>query len=265
MDARRVEDCQTVPRSVSILARRYPNGASTGRHRHARGQALYATAGMMIARAETGTWALPAGHALLIPPDLDHEVSMHGQVGMLTAYVLPSIARRSEQFDLRVVRASPLLDAALRALSKEPLLYDEAGRGGHLAALVLDELTHAESAELALPLPRDPRLRRLCDAFVDDPASSDDLDECATEAAMSRRSLTRRFRSETGLSLGEWRRRLRHLHCLQLQAEGLPAKEAAPRVGYSSTQAFRAMTRRGHRPGGPHGLASQPPGRSGPS
>ena len=175
---------------------------------------------------------------------------MHGEVEMLTAYVLPEIARAPGPFDLRVVRVSPLLDAALRVMADEPLLYDEAGRGGHLAALILDEFARAEIASLALPLPLDPRLRRLCDALVEDPASRADLDSSATEAAMSRRTLTRRFRAETGLSFGEWRRRLRHLHGLQLEAEGMKAKELAPRVGYSSAQAFRAMTRRKEPPGG---------------
>lgn len=245
MDAARVEACQTTPRPVAVLTRSYANGAATGRHRHPRGQALYATEGLMMALTDNGAWALPSGHALLIPPDLPHEVSMHGRVEMLTAYVLPERAGAPGPFDLRVVRVSPLLDASLRALAEEPLLYDEAGRGGHLAAIVLDEFARAEIAPFALPLPRDHRLRGLCQRLLDDPSLPDGLDAWADAAAMSRRTLTRRFRDETGLSIGEWRRQLRQLHGFRLRAEGATLKEVAPRVGYRSPQAYVAMTRRG--------------------
>ena len=81
---------------------------------------------------------LADGHALLIPPRRPHEVTMHGRVEMLTAYVSPAAWRQVARADCRVVRVSRLLDAALEALGGEPLLYDRRGRGGRLAAIVLD-------------------------------------------------------------------------------------------------------------------------------
>ena len=51
-------------------------------------------------------------------------------------------------------------------------LYDEAGRGGHLAALILDEIGRAPETRLTLPLPRDARLRRVCLGVIDDPAGA---------------------------------------------------------------------------------------------
>lgn len=237
-------DYQAVPRPVAVMPKGFAAGASTGHHHHARGQVLYATTGLMMARTADRTWAVPTGHALLIPPRRPHEVTMHGRVEMLTAYVSPAAWRQVARADCRVVRVSRLLDAALEALGGEPLLYDRRGRGGRLAAIVLDELARAESAELTLPVPAEPRLRAVCEALLRDPGLGHDLDGCAEIAAASRRTFTRLFRRETGLSFGEWRRRLRHIRSLELQAEGGAPKAIAARVGYRSARALAAMMKR---------------------
>ncbi len=237
------DDYQNVPRPVAVMAKDFPSGVTTGRHGHPRAQFLYATAGLMVATAEDGTWAVPAGHALLIPPGVMHEVAMHGAVSMRTAYLAPE-ALATVPPACRVLRVSPLLDAALVALTGEPILYDLAGRGGHLAALVLDEIDRAPDTPFALPLPQDPRLRRLCRALIDDPGLDGGIDAWADEVGVSRRTLTRRFREETGLSFGAWRRRVRLLEALTRRARGAAMQEVTATVGYRSPRAFQAMMQR---------------------
>ncbi|WP_431858182.1 AraC family transcriptional regulator [Azospirillum sp.] len=237
------DDYQDVPRLVAVMAKDFPSGAATGRHSHPRAQLLYATAGLMVATTEGGTWAVPTGHALLIPPGVLHDVAMHGAVTMRTAYLAPE-ALAVVPPGCRVIRVSPLLDATLVALAAEPTLYDLTGRGGHLAALVLDEIARAPDTPFALPLPRDARLRRLCRALIDDPGLDGGIDAWAEGVGMSRRTLTRRFREETGLSFGAWRRRVRLLAALTRQAQGGAPHEVSAAVGYRSPRAFRAMMQR---------------------
>lgn len=236
-------DYQDVPRPVAVMAKDFPPGATTGRHAHPRAQLLYATAGLMVATTDEGTWAVPAGHALLIPPGVMHDVAMHGVVTMRTAYLAPEALATAPPTG-RVLRVSPLLDATLVALAGEPVLYDATGRGGHLAALVLDEIARAPDTPLALPLPRDPRLRRLCRALIDDPGLDGGIDAWAEAVGVSRRTLTRRFREETGLSFGAWRRRVRLLEALTRQARGAALHEVTAAVGYRSPRAFQAMMQR---------------------
>lgn len=233
---------QDVARPLAVMAKPFPSGARTGWHAHARGQVLYATRGLMLAQTAAGTWAVPTGHALLIPPGLRHDIAMHGSVEMLTAYVSKAAWKDNALSGCRVVRISRLTDAALAALVDEPLLYGRRGR--HLAALILDEIARAPVADLALPLPAPSGLRRLCEAMIDDPRGVASLDAWADRLAVSRRTLTRRFRQETGISFGAWQRRLRQLEALRLESEGRAWKEIAVRVGYGSPQALRAMLRR---------------------
>ncbi|GJD76064.1 helix-turn-helix domain-containing protein [Methylobacterium goesingense] len=237
----RAEDYQAVPRAVAVMPKTFTAGSRTDRHHHPRAQLLYATAGLMMATAEDGTWVVPEGHALWIPPGLPHAVVMHGDVAMCSAYLAVE-AIAGFPVRARVIEVSALLAAALVALTGEPVLYDEAGRGGHLAALVLDEIAKAPETRLTLPLPRDARLRRICLGLIDNPAFALDLDAWADQAGLSRRTLTRGFRRETGLSFGQWRARARVVRALALAADGRAPRQVATSVGYRSLQALRGRT-----------------------
>jgi AraC-like DNA-binding protein len=239
----RAEDYQDVPRRVAVMPKTFAAGSSTARHFHPRAQLLYATAGLMMATAQDGTWVVPEGHALWIPPRLPHSVAMHGDVAMCSAY-LAAEAVSGCPARAQVIAVSPLLAAALAALTEEPVLYDEAGRGGHLAALVLDEIERAPETPVTLPWPDDARLRRVCLRLIEAPALAFDLDAWSDEVGVSRRTLTRGFRHETGLSLGQWRARARVVRALALRADGHDLRQIAAAVGYRSVQALRMRMER---------------------
>ena len=236
-------DYQDVPRPVAVMDKAFAEGSRTGAHSHKRAQLLTAASGLMTAATDHGAWVVPEGHALLIPPGVEHEVAMHGPVAMRSAY-LAADAVPDWPAQCWVLKVSALLEAALAALADEPVVYDEAARGGHLAALILDEISRAPETPYAAPMPHDPRLRRLCETLVETPALDRDLDDWASEIGMSRRTLTRRFREETGLSFGEWRARLRLFAALTRQARGEGRREVASGVGYADPRALQAMMRR---------------------
>jgi len=247
MRSTQADDYQKVARVVAVMPKTFTGGTSTGRHSLPRGQVLYATSGLMLAHTDHGAWAVPTGHALLIPPQLPHDITMHGNVKMLTAYIAARSWAKIAGSACRVVRVSALLDAALAAIANEPVLYSLRGRGNHLAVIILDEIKRAEIAELALPLPTNARLRRICTALVENPSLEHGIDDWAETVATSRRTLTRLFRQGTGMSFGAWRRQLRQLQSLKLNVEGAPLKTIAARVGYRSPQALQAMMKRAGR------------------
>jgi AraC-like DNA-binding protein len=61
---------------------------------------------------------------------------------------------------------------------------------------------------------------------------------------MGRRTFTRTFRRETGISFATWRQNVRLLDALARLAEGHSITETALDVGYSSPSAFTAMFHR---------------------
>jgi transcriptional regulator GlxA family with amidase domain len=68
------------------------------------------------------------------------------------------------------------------------------------------------------------------------------VDDLATRASMSPRTLTRRFRAALGVSPGEWlqRERLRRAQTL-LESTGYPLDLVARRAGYASATTMRAQ------------------------
>ena len=70
------------------------------------------------------------------------------------------------------------------------------------------------------------------------------LTEMLRQAGASRRTLERIFRAETGMSLGQWRRRQKLLRALKLVAAGESVKTIAMELGYNGASAFVAMFRR---------------------
>lgn len=169
-----------VDRSVVARAKEFAAATRTGAHRHPRGQLLFCLDGVMAARLGATGWVVAPGLALWVPPGSEHDVAMHGHVSMRTAYIRAREAARLHTVP-RLLPVTPLLRATLTALAEEAPRYERQGRGGHLAALVLEEVRRAPASALALAMPRDPRLARLAGALLDDPGSPRDLDDWADE------------------------------------------------------------------------------------
>jgi AraC-like DNA-binding protein len=231
-----------VDRPLAAFAQDYPDGHATGWHSHARAQLLYATGGVMrIATAAAG-FVVPTGRALWVPAGLPHAVSMKGGVAMRALFVRRDGASSGPAAPT-VLAVSPLLRELILAACAEPLEWDQAGRGGHLAALILDEIARADPLPLGVPAPRDPRLLRLAGALRAEPARPLTLEGWAAECGASPRTLTRLFRRETGMSFGRWRQMLRLSEAAALLAQGVPAARAAALVGYASVPAFGSAFR----------------------
>lgn len=231
------------PRPVAVMAKAWDAGASIPLHMHRRGQLLHAVRGVMRVETEDAAWILPPARALWLPPELPHTVTMRGHVDMRTLYIDATACAALPRQAL-LVEISGLLRELILALLDEPVDYAETGRGGVVAQLILTELGRLRERKLELPMPRDPRALRVARALLDDSSLPHDLDRWAEEAAASRRTLARLFRSETGLGFSEWRARLRAVEGLARLAEGASVAETARAVGYASASAFSAMIHR---------------------
>jgi transcriptional regulator GlxA family with amidase domain len=89
------------------------------------------------------------------------------------------------------------------------LLYDEAGRDGRVMRLILDEICAAPKVPLHVPMPNDPRLLRICRRCWPTRAAKATWKYWARFGALGRRTLTRLFRDETGITFTMWRQQVR--------------------------------------------------------
>ncbi len=238
-----VVDREGGPEIVAVLMRgeRDREGAM---HRHARGQLFAATAGLISTSTEAGRWIMPPDRAMWIPPGVRHAARLHGAVEGWSLYVLPAYCTDLPAAP-RVLSVTPLLrELIVRAASWKPKTRALGPGEARIARVLLDEVRGAAEEPLHLPMPRSASLVRIARALVGNPADGRTADAWAREAGMAKRTLTRRFHEETGMSFGAWRTQLRVLASLERLAQGHDVTRVAFESGYESASAFIAVFRR---------------------
>jgi len=233
---------EKVDRPLAAFARDYGEGETTGWHDHARAQLLYAIEGVMRVDTTAAHFVVPPGRALWVPAEMAHEVRSQGRVAMRALFFRADAARVGELVP-SVLGVSALLRELILAACAEPLEWDEAGRGGHLAALIAEEVARAPRLPFGVPALRDIRLKRLAEALAREPASDLTLDGWAARCGASARTLARLFHAETGMGFARWRQTLRLAEAAALLAQGATPARAAAAVGYASAPAFGAAFR----------------------
>lgn len=225
------------------LSGSYPDGHSVRPHRHSRSQLLHARAGVVLVGTEAGRWMVPPGHGIWIPAGVEHAVEMLGAVRMQSVYVAKGAIEGLPE-TLRVVGLSDLMRSLLDEAVTLPPVPCPSGRHGLVMGLLLHEIPRLREMPLGLPLPADARLAALCRRFVENPSPKATIDGWAAETGMSRRSFTRAFQRETGLSLSVWRQQACLFAALPRLADGEPVTGVALDLGYESVAAFTTMFRR---------------------
>ncbi|MBZ9656027.1 AraC family transcriptional regulator [Phyllobacterium lublinensis] len=228
---------------VVALASLYPSGFHIPDHHHIQSQLLHAITGVAMVTTKFGRWMVPPHHALWLPAGIDHAVDMLGDVAMHSIYVRPN-AVEGLKSHLHVVGLTPLTDSLIREAVAAPLDMQADQRMTLVMGLLLHEIPNLEERPLGLPFPEDRRLAALCRGFLSDPSPHANIDDWADRLGMSRRTFTRMFRRETGLSLSTWRQQACLLSALPRLTEGEPVTSVALDLGYSSVPAFTTMFKR---------------------
>ncbi|MDJ1157381.1 helix-turn-helix transcriptional regulator [Chelatococcus sp. SYSU_G07232] len=227
---------------VAAVAKPFPADHHIAPHSHGRAQLLHAISGVMRVTTDTSAWIVPPGRAVWLPAGTVHAVDIRGPLAMRTLYIEEG-AHPGLPADCTIISVGPLLRELILAATEEPADYDPAGRGGHLAALILGEIARAERSPLRIPMPRDARLVALARELIVDPGRTDRLEDWAVRLGASPRTLARLFRRETGMSFVAFREQVR-LAAVERLTAGEPLARVARALGYASRSAFGAMMRR---------------------
>jgi len=209
-------------------------------HTHEWDQLTYAASGVLRVQTADASWMVPPHCAVWVPAGVEHAEEMHPPVSMRSVFLAPKIAKTLPR-ECRTVNISPLLRELILHVSRKGALDRRNGSHAHLIGVLVDEVSNVTTVPMQLPLPRDPRALKLVAALQRSPADSASIGTLARRAGASRRTMERLFVDETGMSVGEWRRRLRLLHAIRLLAAGESVTNVALEAGYSSVSAFVAV------------------------
>jgi len=230
--------------SVIAAAGRDDRGRQSQPHSHARGQLFASMRGLLTIGVDDAVWVVPSVHAVWLPPHRVHSAQSHGPFAGWGVYVAEHLCADLPPSPCTIRISNLLRETVMRAASwpierHRPLSAAQE----RIAGVIMDEIRTLPPEPLGLPMPLDARLQRIAGALVDDPASSRTLDAWAAWGAVSSRTLSRRFVSETGLSFTAWRQRARLMRALEMLAAGQPVGAVALDLGYSTASAFIAVFR----------------------
>lgn len=213
-----------------------------GLHNHPRGQLTALRHGLLTFGTDEGAWVVPADHAVWMPPHHPHFGYSHGPFDGWSCYVAEPACTDLPDHPCTIRVSGLLREAVIRAAGWEGEALDDGQL--RLALVILDELRAAADEPFGLAVPRDPRLVRIARALLEDPGDRRGIGEWAAWAAISERTLSRRFVAETGHSFTSWRQRARMMRALELLADGAPVTSVALDLGYDSVSAFIALFKR---------------------
>lgn len=238
------DDPDGIPRAVVGLTIEGDFVGETEPHQHRKAQLIYVINGVITIEADSGIWTVPPQCAVWIPAGVIHLARSTGRITIGSLYIEPGLAGSFLE-ECGIVFVQPLLRELLVRFINGPQLYPEGEtREARLVSVLLDELQAAPIEPLHLPMPRDRRLRRLAEMLIDTPSLRFTIEEWGARVGASKRTLSRLFQRDTGMSFVRWKQQLHVGLTLQRLALGEAVTSIAIDLGYESPSSFIAMFRR---------------------
>lgn len=214
------------------------------KHVHMHHQLLYASRGTLALEVATATWQLPPQRAAVIASGVQHRVAVTAPASLRTLY-LPSTwnlgVPECAVFDAPPLCRELILHAMRWGPEREPTDH-----APNRFFRVLGDLCRAwAQSPLALRLPA-PQSQAAAVAMQHTRAclATATIESAASAAAVSPRTLARRFRHETGETWRAYQKTARVVSAMErLSRPDWSVLEVANAVGYESQSAFTAAFR----------------------
>jgi AraC-like DNA-binding protein len=212
-------------------------------HQHAWGEFVYSFSGVMEVKLSDHHYLAPPQYGIWLPPRVEHVGLNRQESHHCSLYVSPSMCGRMPATTCALT-VSPLVRALLEHLRDRPPSLIPSAEDQRLMQVLLDQLALAPCSSSYLPHSSDSLLKPVLSALEADPSDNRTLAEFAQTANTTERTLARRCERDLGMSLVEWRQRLRVVRALPLLEAGQKVEAIAFDLGYGSASAFIAMFKR---------------------
>lgn len=184
------------------------------------------------------TCTLAAGHALWLPAGSDHALQVHENSVMLpmffetadSATTLHRVSLIAVDRDLRTL--------FLACIQSQQTVIRPAA---NIARQILSIIEQQPAPSPKLPMPSTEAAAFVAESLRFNPGDDRSADELARGAHSSLRTVERAFKSETGMTLRQWRIRNRMETAGRLLRSAQSLEAVAHRVGYTDASAFRRV------------------------
>ncbi len=240
---------QQLPREVFVRQEEMPARHFFPAHTHEWHQLLYAISGVLVVTLEGERYFIPPEQAIWLPAGCQHSVYTEFGADLKSLYIdrsyrgldTPDSVERSQKST--VLHITPLMRELIKEAAGFAVEYSLVGYENDLIQLLLQTLSRLRREEGYLPWPTEKDLFQLCNRLYEQPDDTSSTAVLAQSVSMSQRTLDRKFRKETGMSLKHWRLQLKMLKAIELLNTGQSITSIALDLGYSSPSPFIYMFR----------------------
>lgn len=225
---------------VTVVKRSLDINSIVEKHSHNWGQFVYAHKGVLIVVTAEEQYIVPPEQGVWLLPKIEHEVTAISKVE-LTSFYFDNTLLNKLPLNCCVLKVNNFLKALILESNAIASDYQWHSSDGRLLRLILDRLSLATNVVLQLPYPKDPRLLKMLTLIQSDPSTSYNLKQWGKIVGASSRSLSRLFRSETGLSYRAWLQRLNVQIAISQLSTGKSITNISLYLGYESPSAFTHM------------------------
>lgn len=210
----------------------------TNTHFHDHGQFVFIEHGVLNLKSEQGSWIIPEGRLGWIPKGVAHSAKALCKVTGWTILTDKQFEKVLPK-EISIIKASPLLLALLDRIV-HPQQDNEIFRK-KMVELIRAELSHVETEKLGVPLPLSVTMSNVAHAVLEDLSSLNRIEDWAKMAGKSKRTFTRHFLLETGMTFDQWKKNAINIKAVELLAQGKQVSDVAFELGYNNVSAFIAM------------------------
>lgn len=213
-----------------------PKSHVTKWHAHQECQLFIIKSGLISFEFKDQKVIIPAGQAGWIPAEILHKAKIIGSADAVFLYFDARVCKKLPQhvFVFSTTILMQEITNRFVTLNNRKWLSSD----NNLMQVLLNEISSAKAMPLSLPMPKDKNLALVTKEFISDPAVNQSIEYWSTKAHMSKRTFTRHFRLQTGMSFAKWCQQARVMRSLEYLSQGKQVSWIALTLGYSSVSAF---------------------------
>jgi len=206
-------------------------------HKHSFAQLYCLQQGQMIIRSDKGIIVTPPQSIGWIPPYCEHNILANKKITGWTVLIDESCVAFFPQ-NPSLLSCSFLIEPLIRRLAEWDIQKMKTQEFRNLVDVFFDELKQAIPKYISLPIPQDPRLKKIALHLIENTQDDETFVALAQRVGLSSRSLSRYWANEVGMSIKKYRQMAKIFRSLDYIALGESIEQCAWKSGFSSASAY---------------------------
>ncbi|MFT4199888.1 AraC family transcriptional regulator [Gordonia sp. (in: high G+C Gram-positive bacteria)] len=216
-------------------------------HAHPEPMLTWSSTATLVGTVAGRDWLIPPGYGLWVPGGVEHSGAVL-HAGEITTIAFPAGRFPLAWTEPTSFAVGRLLGEIITHLHR--IVPDDPTRPA-AEELMFQLLTPLPAYHIQITMPADSRARAIAERLIAHPDDRRELTAWADHVHASVRTLSRLFRTETGLTFATWRTHVRIRAAIPMLTSGTSVSTTARKVGYHKSSSFIAAFHRvtGHTPG----------------